>query len=292
MGFPAEHPEVLSRQDNLPAAIAVVFLARGMDGGRSIVDAFFRSYSAHPAGQAHSLIVLTKGWEDKRELLEVEDTVRALQGSTFSLPDDGFDFGAYFRAMPQIKADWICILNGHSRILVDSWLQLLYRAASAPGVGAAGASGSWESLFRDLLVRIGSEPGAQLRNLARIAYYKWRFARFPSPHLRTNALVIRRSLFMEFAGQSCIPRTKRDAHALESGRRGLSSFLRKRGLDIVVAGADGRVYSPNQWRDSGTFRVPGHPNLIVADNQTRAFDASDEATQRFLHWLVWGGTQT
>ena len=75
---------------------------------------------------------------------------------------------------------------------------------------------------------------------------------------------------------------------LESGRTGFSVFLADRGLKAVVAGADGRYYEPSQWIKSQTFRVPGQPNLLVADNQTIAYDRADLRLKRGMERAAWG----
>ena len=268
--------------------LAVVFLARGGDG-LAATEAFLESYRKYISGVRHSLVVLTKGWNRDAEQSTVIRWTHALQGSLIELPDDGFDFGAYFRAMPMLREEWICILNTHSRIRADNWLKLLYDAARRPGVGAAGATGSWESAWRNVR---NFDRHTGVLHFARFAYNGICYPPFPNPHLRSNALLTRRRLFMEFASGKSIPQHKRDAQRLESGRRGLSSFVRSRGLELVVCGADGGVFSERQWSNSGTFRIANHPNLLVEDNQTRAFDRAPPAVRQALRDAAWGLTKT
>lgn len=268
---------------------AVLFLARGVDNGRAAAEAFFQSYRSHPAGHPHSLVVLTKGWDGQPGLEDVIRWTASLGGQALALPDDGFDFAAYFRAVPQLTQHWVCLLNTNSRICADNWLARLVVASAKAGVGAVGATGSWESSLRT--VRSSWPQGGLLRtgwHAARVGFNFLRFPEFPNPHLRSNAMLMRRSLFAEFAAARRVPRAKRDAQALESGRRGLSAFVRSRGLELVVAGADGRTFPAEKWPGSGTFRIHGHPNLLVSDNQTRGFDAANSATQCSLQLAAWG----
>jgi len=268
--------------------LAVLFLARGVDGGRAEAEAFFASYRAFPAGAPHELIVLAKGWENAPGRDDLSDLTRAAGGTVIDLPDDGFDFGAYFRAAAKLPHLYICLLNTHSRIRAEHWLGHLRRAIAQPGIGAAGATGNWESTFTEHLLawRAGNWL-YRLRHLQRLIISWWRFPRFPNPCLRSNALIVERALFTSFGATRRIPASKREAGDLESGRRGFSAYLRARGLALCVVGADGRVYPPAQWRQSGTFRVPGQANLLVADNRTRDYESAEPARQKLLSEMSW-----
>ena len=275
-----------SRQD-----IAVLFLARGIGGGLSAAEDFFATYRAHDSGVPHELIVLVKGWEGVEGLDRMRKSAAALGAGFLELPDDGFDLTAYFRAAMQVGHRYVCLLNTHSRIRADHWLFKLLNGIRQPGVGAAGATGLWQSGFSDVvampLVRDVPWQWWLLYPL-RVIMNAYRFRTFPNPYLRTNALLLERERYLQFMRARGAPTTKMKAQVLESGRKGLSCFIRESGHDIVVVGADGRVFKIGYWPESGTFFVPGHPNLLVSDNQTRAFDTSDEVHRQILAYRAWG----
>jgi hypothetical protein len=76
---------------------------------------------------------------------------------------------------------------------------------------------------------------------------------------------------------------------LESGKRGFTNFLLKQGLKPLVAGADGKYYEQDQWYQSKTFRVPGgQSNLLVEDNQTKAYDMADPTMKKKMEIAAWG----
>lgn len=270
--------------------LALVFLARGADGGRDAAKAFFDSYRAHPAGCPHALVVLAKGWERVPGLDDIRQWTAALNGTVIDLPDDGFDLGAYFRAVGAIRQRHVCFLNTHSRILADRWLAHLYDAALQPGVGAAGAAGSWQSYFYTELDRWRRENLAyKARHLGRLIKAARRYpVQFPNVFLRTNAFVIARETFAAFAQANGIPQGRDHVGPLENGRVSLTAFLKERGLGVVVVGADGRTFQPADWPRSGTYIAPGQPNLLVSDNRTRFYDTADVETRRRLERLVWG----
>ena len=274
--------------------LAVIYIARGAGAGLPAVEAFLDAYQRYPSGYPHRLVVATKGWEGVSGLPDVIARLREIGADTVTLPDDGYDWGAYMRIIPDLKEDWLCLLNTHSRPLVENWLALLRQPASTPGVGAVGATGSWGSmsvtwpLFESNFSRLALYPARLVLGVFRLCCNLGSFPSFPNPHLRSNAILMSRELFMSFCSNHDIPRSKRDAHILESGRTGLTAYLNSLGLRVQVAGADGGVYDPETWIKGGTFRVPGQPNLLVSDNQTRYYQQANNLLKRRLENAAWG----
>ncbi|MBI5024578.1 MAG: hypothetical protein HZC18_06195 [Candidatus Omnitrophica bacterium] len=276
-------------------SLALVYLARGASDGLSSVKEFFEAYRRYPADCAHELIVIIKGWAGLEGEAEVRQLSLAHNAKVIDLPDDGFDWGAYMRAASLLTHDWICFLNTHSRPRVKNWLDLLMKGTEVPGinVGAVGATASYESLISifywpSCIAFLLYIPRIFLNALRFAIYSRNAFRSFPNPHLRSNAFIVRRELFVDFAATHKIPRYKRDAWILESGRTGFTAFLASRGLKPLVAGADGKYYEPEQWIKSGTFRVPRQPNLLVEDNQTMIYDKAGSRNKRILEKNTWG----
>ena len=280
--------------------IGLVYLARGVDGGLSSSKAFFDAYRTFPAGCTHELIVITKGWFDLAEYDELLQLAKVHSARIIELPDDGFDWGAYMRLAPQLTNDWVCFLNTHSRPRTQGWLNFLYVAATSQGlnVGAVGATASWETLAPitpPLSVYTKHNhpllyPFRVILNAIRFLKNRRDFASFPNPHLRTNAFIVRRQIFVDFVRTQSIPRRKRDAAVLESGRNGFSAYLVNHGMKLLVVGANGSVYGQQQWISSKTFRVPGQANLLVSDNQTMAYEIADPDLKSVFELFAWGRT--
>jgi hypothetical protein len=288
---------------------AVVYLARGIGGGLALAKAFLESYAAHPAGAPHDLIVIAKGWHGQgmdgpagREALG--HLAQAAGASVVDLPDDGFDWGAYMRIAAIIEHEWVCFLNTHSQIQADNWLLKLATAAQQPGVGAAGATASFGTLgpiFEFILPKMADElPTAGLiktsaRALFHLLYYIYQwpiyrpvFPPFPNAHLRSNAFLLQRETFLRFAATAKMPNTKFEAFALESGRKGLTRFLTAEGTRVIIVGRDGNVFEQAQWVESGTFWVPGQPNLLISDNQTHDYTTVSVNMRRGRERNAWG----
>jgi hypothetical protein len=82
--------------------------------------------------------------------------------------------------------------------------------------------------------------------------------------------------------------TKNDSYLFESGPDSLTQQVLRRGLRVVVVGKDGSIYEMDQWAESGTFRLGSQHNLLVKDNQTRAFEAMNVAEQSAFATMAWG----
>lgn len=286
----------MPQSDTFPS-VAVVYLARGLGAGVDAARQFFVSYDQHPSGISHELIVLVKGWENVDGLDEVLSMARSHNARVIELPDDGFDLGAYFRAAKKIPHEWCCFFNSHSKIQGDNWLQILYKSASQHGVGAVSCSGNWGTtvnFFLKPFVRacLYAKLWTALRHLKyalTVALPTWRHIPiFPNPHIRTNAFIVRRTVWLEFEDGNNIPTSKRDCYVLEHGRKGFTRFLGQKGLKALVAGADGRTFLPSAWLESGTCAVPGLPNLLVSDNQAVDYLEGDRQSRRTMEFCLWG----
>jgi hypothetical protein len=281
-------------------SLALVYLSRGLGAGCGIsaLKDFLNAYRVFPAGCPHELIVITKGWSGVEGQDQLEPILRAHAARVVALPDDGFDWGAYIRLVPHLSQEWLCFLNTYSRPRVAGWLNLMRMAAETSGMdtGAVGATGSWETLapvFPQPSVRSAYNtpliyPLMLVYNTARFLMNIPVFRAFPNPHLRTNAFIVRRELFLDFVATQKFPRSKRDVAIMESGRTGFTAYLYNRSLKVLVTGADGKAYEREQWIDSRTFRVHGQPNLLVADNHTIAYDNAHLSAKRALEIQAWG----
>jgi hypothetical protein len=279
--------------------LALVYLARGVEEGLASVKCFFDAYNEYTPDCPHDLIVIAKGWENQSERNELQALAIRNKATIYSMPDDGLDWAAYMRLAPQLKQDWLCFLNTHSRPRVKGWLRLLRVVADshADNFGAVGATGSLETLLPNVFARSNNYHGIQavviypvrvILNAYRYIANICDFTGFPNPHLRSNAFLVRRDLFIEYCQIQKLPRCKRDTTKLESGRNGFSAYLLAKGLRLFVTGADGNVYEWKQWINSFTFRTHEQQNLLVGDNQTNDYQTSAAHRKANLEFMTWG----
>lgn len=260
--------------------------------GTDTFKAFLRSYQANDSGHPHRLIVIFKGFRNEEEAREYRALLKDVQHEPLFVEDKGYDIGAYLQAVRAFQADYYCFFNSKSVILADDWLAKMYSRAKQTSIGLVGATGSWESLYTDLIHHRNSRSGASyLRFLVRASalnrlrhlYY---YPAFPNHHIRTNAFMIRRETLNRVKIKRL--KTRLDTSRFENGRIGLTRQILAMKLDAVVVGKDGTSFSPREWPDSATFWHGNQENLLVADNQTQKYAASDASEKTALIRRAWG----
>lgn len=254
----------------------------------------------------HDLLIVFKGFNAQDARDEFQHLLAQVRHLTFEMPDIGFDITAYFEVAKQYKAKYryFCFLNSFSIIQDHAWLSKLYQNVSRLGVGAAGATGSWEShriskLVGFDLVLIASqhyrlhEGKAIWKRLFlatmgafRLGGLLWGCKPFPNYHLRTNAFIISSETMLKL--KCPVLESKFDAYLFESGKNGLTQQILKMGKEVLVVGKDGVGYDKVRWNESKTFRQSDQENLLVADNQTQMYQQADAETRLRLSQLAWG----
>ena len=114
----------------------------------------------------------------------------------------------------------------------------------------------------------------------RYLMYLCHYARYPNPHVRTNAFMIERDRFLSLRAPSF--KKKYGVYKFESGRQSMTKQIVAQGLKPVVVGSNGKFYKISEWKSSSTFWVNEQANLIAADNRTRQYaSATEEGRARF-----------
>jgi hypothetical protein len=257
---------ILSQSQNIRGRTVLVYLARGADDGcRDQFEQFVRAYQAYPAGLAHDLVVVFKGFSTEPNLEEGRKMFAQVSFEEVHVGDLTFDIGAYAEAVHQIECDRICFLNTTSEPASANWLLKLALNLEQPGIGLVGATGSFE----------GGGVGAS----------------FPNAHIRTNAFMMHTPLARQILRGFEI-RSKVDAYHAEHGFNSITRQVIASGLVPLVVGRNGRGYSPEWWSSSQTFRQGSQANVLVRDGQTRHFDALTWRQKRSVYRSTWGGRRT
>lgn len=276
-------------------AIAVAHLVRHANDPAAF-RSFLESYQANPAGVPHELIVIFKGFPKAGIPADYRMLLEGIPHRAFFLRDFGFDIRPYLAVAKSFPHEHFVFLNSYSRILVPGWLEALYSQATRPGVGLVGATGSHQSILTDFL----DLHAAALRpNL--IAWKRWilavlrgarymttvrgRFPPFPNYHIRTNAFMASRRVLNGLRGGMIL--RKWDAYRFESGAESMTHQVINAGLLPLVVGRDGRGHRPDDWHEARTFWIGAQENLLVSDNQTRAYADGDASLQERLAFHAW-----
>lgn len=300
----------------------VVYLYRYAEGEVPVLR-FLDSYRRHPAGLEHELHVLLKGFPNEAARRSARALFGTLPNNAIEVGDSGYDIGSYFAAARAVGNRQLMFLNTFSEILADNWLAHFDKALGMPGVGLVGATGSWQCassgyearLFKALRrVKVLPEPAGHhqphsdeadnprhrhavhdriyfrvaLRKLFRAGLYPvrlYQFGRHPNPHIRSNAFMIERNLFLSL--RAIVLKKKIDAYKFESGRDSMTKQIMARGLRPVVVDRGGRIYEIPDWKSSSTFWVDLQANLAVADNQTMGYASGSAVRRRLLTSYAW-----
>ncbi len=302
------------------ADIGVVYLCRFAEGDAP-VRKFLASYRKHPAGVAHDLHIILKGFPNRDALDAVRVMLDPLLINTVEVDDTGYDIGSYFAVAAAVANPQLLFLNTFSEILADNWLACFANALALPGVGLVGATGSWQSIrsgYEAALLRILREPryyinryfggtvstsgkniglvdndgpvdiSRLVRRMGRISLYPLRvyqFDRYPNPHIRTNAFMIRKDDFLSLRGATF--KKKMDAYRFESGRQSMTKQIMAAGLRPVVVDRSGEVYEIPRWKSSSTFWIDAQGNLLIADNQTNSYALGNPQRRSILRNYAW-----
>jgi hypothetical protein len=303
------------------ADTGVIYLCRFAEGEAPVLR-FVDSYRRHHAGVGHDLHVILKGFPNGQAAGSARALFGGLRVNTIEIDDSGYDIGSYFAAARVVGNRQLMFLNTFSEILADDWLAHFDKALAMADVGLVGATGSWQSAssgyeakFFKALRRLSmlprasggrqhklaaDSPGAPggvhdritprlaLRKLLRATLYPYRlyeFGRHPNPHIRTNAFMMRRDVFLSLRVGTF--RRKMDAYRFESGRHSMTRQIRARGLCPVVVDRWGKVYGIPDWKSSSTFWIGAQDNLLVADNQTFGYATGSAERRRILKNYAW-----
>lgn len=248
-------------------SIDVVYLAYyNPDVGYTfdLLENFFISYKTKPAGINHSLTIIAKNWSDKNLYNKLCDLAKKNNAKVLNLPDDGWDFGAYFRAVKELKGDYVLFLGSSIRIVSDNWLRKLYNPFKVDSkTQLVGPMGSWEDLQRKI---------------------------FPNYHIRTCSFMLKRELFLEYSESQKFPETKEDTYDMEHGSNSITQFILNKGYNAVVVDNDGKIFPPEKWVESKTFRYPYEIKTLFLDKISASYFAYDENFKRVLEKCAWGKT--
>lgn len=270
--------------------VGVFYLCRFQDSDiLRRTERFFRSYLRYPDTTPHKLYIGLKGWTDLSEVYVLVQRL-GVDCEFLSLPEKGFDWTSYFTFSSVASTQYVCFLNSHSEILSNRWLSRLM-AGVTEGPCLVGNTANLSRINR--LPRPNWHlikcPWALVYIAASCVFQGKRLERYTGEgHIRSNAFLIERMLFNEFAESRFCPITKAGAHELEGGHLGLTRFVTKeKGGTAVVVNDSDRVYLERDWFEANTFRVNRQEKLLIADNQTRYYERQRWYRKCIMTFMTW-----
>lgn len=247
--------------------IDVVYLAycnEKIGYGIEIVENFLNSYKSHSAGIEHNFVIIAKNWTNKALYNKLRGLAKEHHAKVIDLPDDGLDFGAYFRVSKILQNEYVFFLGSNIELVSDNWLLYHYRA--------------FES---DILVKLAGPMGSYDKGIADAES-------FPNYHIRTCSFMVNRKLFLEYISTQKFPKTKKDTWKLEHGKQSLTQFVLKRGHKAVVVNSDGEVFTPENWVLGKTYTYPYECKALMTDKWAKRYYKYSKNVKAVLEAIVWG----
>lgn len=246
--------------------ISVVYLAylnEKAGYGIDTVEQFLASYKTYDAGIEHSLVIIAKNWTDNILYEKLCNLAKAHNAKVIDLPDDGWDFGAYFRVSKILDSEYVLFTASSTKILSDNWLLNFYNVFKNDNkVQLVGPMGSWG--------------------------YRLDVKNFPNPHIRTCTFMIKRELFLEYASTQKFPQTKEDTHEMEHGETSITNFVLNKGYKAVVVNSDGEIFMPDNWVYSKTYNTPDDNKSFFSDKRSAKYYTDSEKDKRHMEMATWG----
>lgn len=268
--------------------------------GLELFEKFIASYKSFAAGCSHQLVIVCNGIKEAADAAPFRQYAQAQNiACTFLTHEKGYDLEVYRWVTGQLQTKYVIFLNSYSQILAENWLSKYYKGFEDSNTGAVSASGNFLSYSTAVFQKNKLLPEwgkGLLYNFKKYtlflkAYFYWGrlFRSFPNPHIRTNAFMIERKMFLSICPITFS--TKFQTYLFESGRKGLTESLLKKGKQVKIVDKNGNLYLPVDWTKSKTFWISRQENLLISDNQTRIYDnASTEEKQQMIK-LAWGANE-
>ena len=225
---------------------------------------FLRSFFRHTPAPGARLTLLLKGFESGETPAALSRLSQAhLKDMTFEhVDDEGFDLFAYHSYCKRAP-DTLCLfLNSHSEILHSNYIDCFEKALlQTNGRGIVGASGSYESPDQQTLP-------------------------FPNAHIRTTGFLVNTDLYAKCVQHDLT--TKAGCHAFEAGQNSLTRQIADKGFPTLVVNSDGKLFDPESWDQSQTFRLGDQQKLLIGDNRSRKFHNGTNARRKHHATSSWG----
>ena len=285
--------------------IDVIYLARGVDWGLNAAKTFIESYKKHPAGYPHHLIIAAKAWNTMpEEYQELKRLAEELNAIVIDLPDDGFEFTAYYRCALNLHSDFILCMTSSSVIQADNWLEKFAQKINDNKLlKMIGTCGSWAPTPKYDMIEWSQLKKQytkkdlkyyydkylyKIKCLLQYIKYKNQFSNFPNYHIRTNAFIIDRNLYIEYFNQKHKPKTKMDCYCYESGKFSLTNYICSNNYKLGILGKDNILYNKKDWNKSRTFCAQDTSNIIIRDKYDTYFKNLSSIKRCIYEKIIWG----
>ena len=261
----------------------VCYLYTVFDKKKSLTN-FIRNYKRYRSGLNHKLVICFKLFNFV-EVVKLRKYLKDVNYVEFVDPvqTNDWDFGSYKRISKLFFNKDILFLNSHSYPVCNDWLKKLFLFKKKNTVIAPTAS--YQSLVDS--IKLKNKFHKIIRYLIRKYVFLKNFDKFPNPHFRTSSFLINSKTFLTFIKNKKL-RNKEDTLKIESGKYGLTKYLKKKKIQIFVVNCDGEKFEENQWKFSETYNFLKYDKSIISDKHTRKYLKLNNNEKNNARLDVWG----
>jgi hypothetical protein len=277
--------------------ISVCYLVRFRKGKNFTQDInslkkFYFSYCLYNAGVMHKLFILIKG-PMADDSIKIIRKILPTNVPIIKLADEGYDLGSFTEFARYRAESYMFILNQHSVILCKNWLKIYYTVLTKTKSKIVASTASMSSLANSYYTEINSLNTfikyylINMLKKIKAKYYFFHFPKYPNPHIRTNALLIKTSLWLNYFKDLHI-KSKFQCHEIESGKKSFYNYLKKKEIIAIVKRNGQFVTKESDWINFVPFRNKmQRSNLIISDNQTRFYHKATADKKIHLELETW-----
>lgn len=227
---------------------------------------FLKSYKKFKAGSKHKLVVCFKQLS-KKELNKRISLLKRIDYFIDPIDVNDHEWGSFKRISQIYSKNYIFFMNDYSYPITSNWLKYFDKFKKKKMI--IGCTASKSSNFDNSFYR--SYEDNYFKAIFKIIYFFFTIPRYPNPHLRINAFLIKSKDYLEFIENKKIS-LKIQSLALESGYNGFTNFFRKKGYKIKILNRFGKLFDLDNGFLSKTFASYNQEGLIISDKQTRSYD--------------------
>lgn len=282
--------------------IGVIYLSY-VPYGVSYFANFLESYTQHESGNSHSLVIVFNGFANQDELAPFIKLINSYSiNHELVFAKSKFDIDVYYYMATRYNMfSFLVFLNTYSVILSDNWLKYFYKNLTQKNVGCVSATGSWGDFrhkddYWSAVNRL-KKFNFRLADIKKIIYFKYNFYPSVGVHLRTNAFMISRELFLSIKRPKVRPfilsylfglnAKKLRSFCFEHGNNNFSKQLLDRGYLIQIVDKFGNGKNIEDWSSSNIYWNGTQENLLIKDNQTSKFEMANPSEKKLMRYAAW-----
>jgi hypothetical protein len=261
----------------------VCYLYTVFDKRKTLID-FIKHYKKYNSGLKHELVICFK-LLNLKEIAKIKKYLKKINYTEFNDPGkiNDWDLGSYKRVSKFFYNKDILFLSSHSYPICNNWLKKLFLFKKKNTVIAPTAS--YESLVDS--IKLKNKFHKIIRYLIRKYKFSKNFDKFPNPHFRTSSFLINSKIFYNFIKDKEL-RNKEDTLKIESGKNGLTKYLKKKKIQIFVVNSDGKKFEENKWKFSETYNFLKHDKSTISDKHSRKYLKLNNNEKTNIRLRVWG----